>query len=125
MDRNMPLLDESHLLDLTDNLSKCLLYQYCKVLEQFRATSRNTSLNAVIKLPWFKSRLVFTGDTVLTLTVLVSEACLEARRNTCRGYCSDTALIPAVARDNVGENICPSTFPFHFLFPQIPLCLLF
>lgn len=123
----MPLLDESRLLDLTDNLSKYLLYQHSRVLEQFRVTSGNTSLNTVIKLPWFKSRLVFTGDTVL---IMVSEVCLEVRGNTCRGYCSYTALIPTTARDNIGENIYPSTLPFLFfvstnpsLSPILKVCL--
>lgn len=123
----MPLPDESHLLDLTDNLSKYLLYQYSKVLEQFRVTSGNTSLNTVIKLPWFKSRLVFTGDAVL---IMVSKVCLEARRNTCRGYYSHTALIPTMARYNVGENIYPLTFPFLLfvstnasLSPILEVCL--
>lgn len=119
----MPLLDESHLLDLTDNLSKYLLYHYSKVLKQFRVTSGNISLNTVIKLPWFKSRLVFIGDTV---SIMISEACLEAWRNTCPGYCSYTALIPTMARDNVGENIYPLTFPFLFFVSTNPsLCVLF
>lgn len=108
---NMSLLDESHLLDLTDNLSKHLLYQDSKDLEQFRV------LNTAIKLPSFKSRLVFTRDTVL---ITVSEVCLEARRNTCEGYCSSTVLIPTMARNNKRENIYPSTLPFLFFVSTNP-----
>lgn len=90
---------------------------HCK----FGGTSGYTSLNTAIRLV-FKHRLVFFVDTVFGHGQWSLHGRLEKYLFRLLLLYS---LIPTIARDNIGENIYPLTFPFLFFLQQILLCLLF